>query len=165
MEMNPYQPPVAEPNAPLGAGTEILATRGARLGAAIIDAIAVLLVNGVVLWATGLFEDLMRTPDDFGLVATATTLGFFVWLVIQISFLRDGQTLGKRLVGLRMVDYATGGPVPLGRLLLLRYLPLQFVGVIPILGRIIPIVDVLFIFGAEQRCVHDLMAGTKVVQA
>jgi uncharacterized RDD family membrane protein YckC len=165
MEMNPYQPPVAEPNAPLGAGTEILATRGARLGAAIIDAIAMLLVYGLLLWVTGLFDEMTRKPDDFGLAVKATALSVFVWVVIQISFLRAGQTLGKRIVGLRMVDYATGGPVPLGRLLLLRYLPLQVVTIIPVLGPILSIVNVLFIFGAEQRCVHDLMAGTKVVQA
>ncbi len=27
------------------------------------------------------------------------------------------------------------------------------------------IVDILFIFGSERRCVHDLIAGTKVVEA
>jgi len=25
-------------------------------------------------------------------------------------------------------------------------------------------VDVLFIFGVEQRCVHDYLAGTKVIE-
>jgi hypothetical protein len=33
-------------------------------------------------------------------------------------------------------------------------------GIIPFYG----FVDVLFIFGQERRCLHDLIAGTRVVQ-
>lgn len=165
MDVNPYQPPLAEPNPPLGHGTELLASRGARFGAALLDALVVGGVNGILLWQLGLFDELMRKPDDLGLVAGTSVLGMVIWLAIQIAFLRVGQTLGKRIVGIRMVDYETGGPVPLGRLIVMRYLPVQIIAAIPVVGRILPLVDVLFIFGAEQRCIHDQIAGTKVVQA
>jgi len=32
-----------------------------------------------------------------------------------------------------------------------------------IAGRIFGLVDILFIFGKEKRCNHDIIAGTKVV--
>lgn len=165
MDVNPYQPPVSSYEAPVDPGTQLLASRGSRFGAALIDAIAAIAVNGVLLWATGLFEKMARNPDDLGLVLTTSAMGFGVWLVIQIAFLRSGQTLGKRVVGIRMVDYQTGEVAPAGRLIFLRYLPISVVSAIPLVGNILPLVDVLFIFGAEQRCVHDLIAGTKVVQA
>jgi uncharacterized RDD family membrane protein YckC len=39
------------------------------------------------------------------------------------------------------------------------------IGVIPIaiISRILGMVDILFIFGKEKRCIHDIIAGTKVV--
>jgi hypothetical protein len=36
---------------------------------------------------------------------------------------------------------------------------------IPGVGRWMPLIEILFIFGEERRCVHDLIAGTKVVIA
>jgi uncharacterized RDD family membrane protein YckC len=162
MEMNPYQPPIAE--SPRTDGPQLLASRGSRLGAALLDALAVILVNGTILWQTGLFEKMMRRPD-LGVTLTVSAIGFGVWLAIQIAFLRSGQTLGKRLVGIRMVDHQTGEPASLGQLVVMRYLPVQLVGLVPVVGSFLPIIDVLFIFGADQRCIHDHIAGTKVVQA
>jgi hypothetical protein len=36
---------------------------------------------------------------------------------------------------------------------------------VPFLGGLVALVDVLFIFGPSKRCLHDLVAGTKVVEA
>jgi hypothetical protein len=33
----------------------------------------------------------------------------------------------------------------------------------PGIGRFIAIIDCAFIFGRQKRCVHDLIAGTRVV--
>jgi hypothetical protein len=49
-------------------------------------------------------------------------------------------------------------------LLLKRYLPVQVVGSIPVLGMFASLVDVLFIFRDDRRCVHDLIAGTQVTK-
>ena len=54
---------------------------------------------------------------------------------------------------------------PLWRLLALRYLPLQAVGQIPILGVVVGLLNPLLIFRADRRCLHDHIAGTKVVLA
>jgi len=34
---------------------------------------------------------------------------------------------------------------------------------VPQVGGLIGLVDILFIFGKERRCLHDLLAGTRVV--
>jgi len=80
-------------------------------------------------------------------------------------------TLLAALAALAIVAFARGGPDLVGASLLdgskllLRYLPTSIVASIPIVGGLIVLVDILFIFGSEQRCIHDLIAGTKVVQA
>ena len=41
---------------------------------------------------------------------------------------------------------------------------LSLAGLVPVLGPLASFVDILFIFGASRRCVHDLIAGTQVVR-
>ncbi|MBD3392455.1 MAG: hypothetical protein GF418_10265 [Chitinivibrionales bacterium] len=36
---------------------------------------------------------------------------------------------------------------------------------IPILGSLFALINVLFVFREDHRCIHDLIAGTKVVSA
>ena len=44
-----------------------------------------------------------------------------------------------------------------------RMLPMQLIGLIPSFGQFISgIVNPLFIFGKERRCLHDYLAKTKV---
>jgi uncharacterized RDD family membrane protein YckC len=64
-------------------------------------------------------------------------------------------------MNIRIVNYSDGQVPSAGRLIGLRYVLNSF------LGRIIPFyafVDVLLIFGNERRCIHDYLAGTKVVE-
>jgi uncharacterized RDD family membrane protein YckC len=35
---------------------------------------------------------------------------------------------------------------------------------IPVVNFILPLLDALFIFREDRRCIHDLIAGTKVIQ-
>jgi len=37
------------------------------------------------------------------------------------------------------------------------------IGIIPAIGGIIQIVNILFIFRDDRKCIHDLIAGTVVV--
>jgi hypothetical protein len=34
---------------------------------------------------------------------------------------------------------------------------------IPMIGAVVALANILFIFGKEQRCLHDRLAGTKVI--
>jgi uncharacterized RDD family membrane protein YckC len=62
-----------------------------------------------------------------------------------------------RRLGASLLDFLlmVGGPV-LALLLLNR--------IVPLLGLIVAPVDVLFIFRNDHRCLHDLIADTKVVK-
>lgn len=76
-----------------------------------------------------------------------------------------GQTIGKMLLGVRIVDYNTDQLLSFGKLIGLRVVPVWMVSLIPFAGGCLVLIDTLFIFGNERRCIHDLIAGTKVVQA
>jgi hypothetical protein len=43
------------------------------------------------------------------------------------------------------------------------FFPLLFVGIIPYFA-ILPLLDQVFIFGRQRRCLHDWISGTLVVR-
>jgi uncharacterized RDD family membrane protein YckC len=62
---------------------------------------------------------------------------------------------------IRIVNCQDGGNPGFGRVVALRIWANSLLSVIPFYS----LVDLLFIFGSQQRCLHDLIAKTKVVQA
>jgi uncharacterized RDD family membrane protein YckC len=91
-------------------------------------------------------------------------LGFVVFFAINYKFLiTSGQTVGKKVLEIKIVDL--NGSVPLFQpQLLIRYAVYLLPGQIPVVGQFISIINILFIFGKEKRCIHDLIAKTKVVK-
>jgi uncharacterized RDD family membrane protein YckC len=75
---------------------------------------------------------------------------------------RTGQTWGKKLLSIRIVDLHGELP-PLWRLIVLRYLPTQLLSLVPVAGNVYALLDALFIFRQDKRCLHDIIAGTQVV--
>ncbi|WP_405394386.1 RDD family protein [Microbispora hainanensis] len=75
-----------------------------------------------------------------------------------------GQTLGKRLYRLKVVSAATGA-MPARRQIGIRTLVHPLLGsAVPYLGSVLYLVDALWIFGdPRRRCLHDIVAGTVVV--
>ena len=90
------------------------------------------------------------------------TLIFFVGINSYFWATR-GQSIGKMALGIRIV-HMDGEQATLGRIVGLRILPMQLIGWIPYIGGVISLVDVLFIFRASRRCIHDDIARTKVVR-
>jgi len=88
-------------------------------------------------------------------------LGFLAIPIVQVVLLvKDGQTIGKRALNIRVVMFETdenGGFVPN---VLLRAWLNALIGIIPFYS----FVDILFIFRDDHRCIHDLIAGTKVIK-
>ncbi len=146
------------------AGT--LAGRGSRLGAAMIDGVITVSALGAVALLTPF--NLFVTDPAQGLwlaMARNMLVGFACFLLFHGYLLAThGQTIGKMLVKIRIVR-TDGSRASFARLVGLRSLVNSLITVIPVAGALYGMVDALFIFRAERRCVHDLIADTVVVQA
>jgi uncharacterized RDD family membrane protein YckC len=167
-EQNPYRGPDAAV-AEFSSGDE-LAGRGARLGAAIIDGIIMLVILMPMMYMGGYMAAATAAAQSgqqvgLGITLMWAAIGFAVFAIVQAFPLNaTGQTWGKKVLKIKIVDLAGNKP-PLGRLLGLRYLPVQAVSNVPLIGPVIAIVNVLLIFRNDRRCGHDLVAGTRVVHA
>ena len=158
---NPYASPEAV-SAPRRTSTasEVIASRSARLAAVMIDYVCALLCTLPVL-SSAMLVAASEQRALSGLGITATFAGLFVLGIVQATYLvRVGQTIGKKLMKIRIVDHVDGEIPHWSRVLGMRYLLNTALRQIPLYA----FVDVLFIFGAEQRCVHDYLASTKVIE-
>jgi uncharacterized RDD family membrane protein YckC len=172
MDSNPYAPPVADVNVPVAAPADdsvVLAGRGARLGATLIDlvllgAAGLPVMIGVVMFALVKGGRLKAASTSVATVAAiGGILGMIGFLIFQAYRLATrGQTLGKKWVGIRVVRL-DGAPANFSSAVLLRAVVPNVLARIPYLGWIFALVDVLFIFRDDRRCLHDLMASTKVI--
>jgi uncharacterized RDD family membrane protein YckC len=102
------------------------------------------------------------TNDSSGqmiLFVSITWLGWVTYLAIHLTI--NGQTIGKWLMKLKIVRADTGAEGGFLHNVLLRSVANY------IINMIVPfysIVDVLFIFSREARCIHDRLASTQVIR-
>ena len=163
---NRYEPPQAEVADMVIVDNGELASRGARFGAAMIDGLIILAVGGPVVFFSGYLEKVIAGTATYLDQLALAPLGLVTYLVVHGYLLHtSGQTVGKRLVGTRIVSIDDNRILPLWKVILLRFLPITVAGQIPVVGQIAARIDSLFIFRGDRRCLHDLIAGTKVVQA
>lgn len=139
-----------------------LANRLDRLWAKVIDH-ALYAAAGIVaaILIPGLKDSNLLIPF-LGLLA-ALLLGFFAYQVWLLT--TQGQTLGKKVMGLRIVktsDMSNGGFVTN---VLLRAVASAAVSLVPIFGTLFALADPLFLFRDDRRCLHDHIAGTCVIKA
>jgi uncharacterized RDD family membrane protein YckC len=165
-QANRYEPPKAEVADVLSSEGE-LASRGARLGAAIIDALLGVAVIFPLMFAMGVFQSAMNgVPMSLPVQLGFATVGLVLYLIYHGYLLHtSGQTIGKRLVGTRIVSIEDNSILPLWKVFVVRYLPISVVAQIPGIGPLLSVVDCLFVFRGDRRCIHDLIAGTKVINA
>src|SRR5690606_1805767 len=102
------------------------------------------------------------------LVSTAGIISMLLLAVLLFMTLvlvhRYGQTIGKRMLGIRVVR-SDGSRATLGRIFWLRNFVNGLPSAIPFVGNFYFFVDSLFIFGPRRQCLHDLIADTIVVRA
>ena len=172
-EQSPYAAPTAiVEDAP---SNELrLGGRGERLVAVIIDTIIQIILTMIVLipvvLVTGAWQSFMNMAMQGQSMPYTWTLGLsgmgiVIFVLVQgYPLAATGQTWGKRLLKLRIVDLEGRKP-EFWKMLGLRYGVGWIASLIPVLGTLYALVDVLFIFREDQRCIHDHIAGTRVVVA
>ena len=161
---NPYSAPESQVRDSFVEGDAYrLAPRMTRLGAVLLDGVFGFIIGIPALIGLAMDPD-MEGGMVVGLFAITGLLGiaFFIYQLILLA--QNGWTLGKKMLRIRIVR-TDGRPAGLGRIFWLRMMLNGLIASIPIIGSIYGLVDPLFIFGENQRCLHDYIADTIVVNA
>jgi|SRR5215471_1888191 len=122
-----------------------------RFAALFIDSIIVAIIP-IVLIAIG------ASSNSSGLLV----FGYIVWIVGYIAYFvyfeggESGQTPGKRMLGIRIIDFNTGGPIGYGRAFL-RLIGRWIAGIFCYLGYL------WMLWDKEKQCWQDKMANDVVV--
>ncbi len=124
------------------------ASRSSRLAARMIDGIIV-----IIPWLIASFSSDNIFSALFGFI----TIAIIVYQFILLS--REGQTIGKRTMNIRIVKANTGETGGFVTNVLLREIVNAILGFIPFYS----LADILFIFREDNKCIHDHIAKTKVI--
>jgi uncharacterized RDD family membrane protein YckC len=160
-----YAPPTAEV-ADLAEAGQALAGRGRRLAGVIVDTLILLLLWWVIgkvtplnIYSTAMANAGVVVLAGYALVGMLLFAAVNGWLLA-----RRGQTVGKALLGMRIVR-RDGSAADVFRLVAMRYGIGAVITVLPIVGMVYSLADALMIFRADRRCIHDMIADTIVVKA
>lgn len=143
-----------------------LASRWKRLGGVMLDAlIGMLLMLPIMFLFMGIGVLSLDLANQVGQQLVMSLMGIGVFLLLNGYLLvKHGQTIGKRIVGTRIVDLQ-GELCPFTKMYCFRYLIPQLIIQVPFIGQLFALVNACFIFGKAKRCLHDYMAGTQVINA
>ena len=156
-----------------------LADRLTRLTAVLLDTLigTVIASPGALILGGPFLEAVVaklrgQEPDFSEIEPGRLLIGFavlglatFALQLVQIYLVATrGQTLGKRFLGIRIVRASDGSNPGFARAWLLRALVPGIIGLLPMIGNMFTIVNYSFIFRADRRCLHDLLADTRVVK-
>jgi uncharacterized RDD family membrane protein YckC len=167
---NPYAPPRADsdPLAEENPNELMRASRGQRFVAAFLDGLLYLpfVGLGVYFGVSHLGAAGQTVSQKLQMQALVLPISIVQWVLIA----RTGQSLGKRWTRIKIVKM-DNSPIDFVSGVLLRnwllYLVPAIVGVFvsgaESASGLISLADILCIFGAAHRCLHDYLAGTKVV--
>jgi uncharacterized RDD family membrane protein YckC len=173
---NQYAPPRTEVTdvADQDPAGYVKASRSSRLAAASIDgllfslplapayvAAMVSAVRSGNLTILGLWTAIVATGTLFYI---GLLINLVLWVVTAVLVNRNAQSIGKKLCGIK-VARTDGARATLGRIFWLRNVVSSAIQLVPGVGGLYGLVDVLMIFGVQRRCCHDYIADTVVVQA
>ncbi|MFG6458938.1 RDD family protein [Roseateles sp. BYS96W] len=153
----------------LATGEQVLAGRGERLIAVIVDS----LIGGGVGWVIGLIpgiQQLFQAQTDavskniWSLTPWSLAVGAVVFLALQgWPLLTRGQTIGKIIMKLRIVR-PDGSRPDAFRLLGLRYGIGMLFNLNVVVVMVYGLVDSLLVFRSSRKCLHDTIADTQVIK-
>ncbi len=162
--VNPYAAPDSSADYAMGsepfAGN--LAERSTRLFAQLLDGFLALAlaIPGFILFSMSSSITYAMEHEPLLLYAYVVPLpmllSFYQWYLIATT----GQSLGKKWLGVRILRQ--DGSLP-GFVygVVLRSWVLQAASSV---CGLVNIIDALFIFREDRRCIHDMLAGTRVVK-
>jgi hypothetical protein len=172
----------AHPGGVVLAGAGSMSGRDVRLVASLVDAWIYVLVEVAAGY----------------LSFVPTWVPITLYIALQgVLLVKRGQTLGKLLQGIKIVDHRTKDRAGFAKVFLVRtgiqwafvWIPALFTllsaalitgggmgvgsglialgvaGLVSSLLALFALIDILFIYSADYRCLHDRMAGTSVVGA
>jgi uncharacterized RDD family membrane protein YckC len=167
-----WQQPIARPES--GWAGRPLASWGTRLGAYLIDVLVLLIPLGLIFAVTfvSIVDSDTSTAGWIGasilwILASAAVVLLYAPLLMMRQGERNGQTLGKQLVGIRVVR-DNGEPMGFGWAALREVLIKNLA--VGIASSIIPIIPWFLNFfwplwDDQNRALHDMAASTHVVKA
>ncbi|HUR86461.1 MAG TPA: RDD family protein [Solirubrobacteraceae bacterium] len=115
-----------------------------RFGASLLDGIVLFIGFGILAVAI-----------DPGVAYALYILGNVAYFTV-LEGSPSGQTLGKKACGIRVIDYATGGSIGMGRAFI-RWIGKQISGIVLALGYL------WMLWDKEKQTWHDKMANSVVV--
>jgi uncharacterized RDD family membrane protein YckC len=143
-----------------------LATRTSRVAASLIDLVILMALFFPILFITGWLEKNMAGEEISiwqTLLLSAISIGIF--LIVNYKLLKNnGQTIGKKILKIRIVANE-GGHAEVMNHLLKRYAVYFLPNQIPYFGTLFQLINICFIFREDKRCLHDIIAGTKVIRS
>ena len=141
-----YPPPPEAPGTPPPSGGASGPRAGfwRRFAGAFIDGILIGIVSGILRAATS-----YGVGTSLGLVVGA------VYFTAMIGSVR-GQTVGQMAMGIRVIDFNTGGPIGYGRAFI-RWLVSLISAAVFLLGYL------WMLWDKEKQCWHDKAANDVVV--
>jgi len=176
------RPPTAPPPIPtsdlsldpsMERSPRVLAPRGTRLAAGLLDGIMVALVLWPLMYGSGY----LARVDAGSVAPTEELLWSLLWGLVFMSFhgyllTTRGQTIGKYIAKIQVADARTHHLLPFVRVVLARYFwlfpAIAVTAMIPgqadnLAISVLALVDALMIFGGARRCLHDYFAGSVVI--
>jgi uncharacterized RDD family membrane protein YckC len=117
-----------------------------RFGAQILDGILLGIIQGILI---AIFSD---SPGIAYVISTVISFGYYVYFEGGPT----GQTLGKRALGIRVIDFNGAGSIGYGRALLRAVVEI-FSGLILVLGYL------WMLWDREKQTWHDKAAQSVVV--
>lgn len=152
-----------------------LASLSNRFFAALIDGFVIASVMMVFLLVTGMADAIVEFSElsheeregheltSIGFAFKMLALQAAAFIALNLTLLQKyGQTIGKRVMKIAMVD-VDGRVPPLHVLLVYRYFSQVVMGLVPLIGGMLRLLDVLLIFRSDRRCLHDFIAKTYVI--
>jgi uncharacterized RDD family membrane protein YckC len=157
-QSSPFTPP------PSGPVIDNTASLGKRFQAMVIDVVIMM----VCIFPFAQSQGLMEIAEKQGTIPPELALKLVLFQLMMFFVLHGfllhqyGQTIGKRIIGIAIVTMDNQKPAFLF-LILQRYVSQWLMGMVPVIGILLRLADVLAIFREDKRCIHDHLAKTKVI--